>query len=120
VAYALSLNPDHKGLDAFLSQLELATGLKRPEIQRVPTTRYRLEQMMAKATVALDEGRYQEVIDLSRQILQEDPNNLTAWENLGTSYFAIGDYPHSLEAWEKALATEKSPAQRSLLASYIK
>lgn len=120
LAYAISLNPDDKNLDAFLTQIELTTGIKRPALARVSPTRYRLEQILTQASTAIEEGRYELAIELSESALREDPTLISAWENLGTSYFALRDYENSLRAWEKATILEKSPARRTLLADYIK
>lgn len=118
-ARALSLKPDHQGLQAFLAQLELATGLKRPPLA-FQDKRYRLEQLNTEAVTALKEGRYEQVVGLSKQVLAEEPADLAAWENLGTAAFALGDYSGSLEAWQKAADLEPSPAKKSALTAYIK
>lgn len=120
VAHALSLKPEDKALDGFLAQLELATGLKRPAISPAAAKQYLIEQILARASLAIEEGRYDDVVSLSREVLREDEANLSAWENLGTSYFAIGDYEPALVAWERASALEKNPARRSLLRGYMK
>jgi tetratricopeptide (TPR) repeat protein len=120
VTYALSLKPDHKELHAFLTQLEMATGLKRQEAPKVSDATLRLDAMVLQAISAIEQGRYDEAIDLSKKVLSEQPGNLSAWENLGISYFAIGDYAKSVEAWEKALSLERNPARRSVLASHLK
>lgn len=119
VAHALSLQPQDKNLDAFLSQLEAATGIKRPELPKVEPAELKSLQMLTEAGAALEAGKYDEAIDLSLKVLGLEPNNLSAWENLGTAYFAIGDYMNSLTAWEKAVSLEKNPARRSALAGYI-
>ena len=119
VAYALTLHPEDKSLDAFLSELEAATGMKRPELPKVPAAALRIQELLAQAAVALDTGRYDEAIDDSLKVIHETPDNVTAWENLGTAYFAIGDYQNSLTAWEKAFALEKDPKRRQAMTSYI-
>lgn len=120
VAEALEFGPERKALDGFLAQLELATGLKRPEIQRATPQRLLIEQLLAQAGTAVAEGRYDEAIALSRRVLELDAEALAAWENLGTSLFALGDYANSLEAWERAYALEQSAARRTALKGYIK
>jgi tetratricopeptide (TPR) repeat protein len=120
VSHALSLNPEHKGLEGFVAQLEMATGLKRPYFPPVIAKRYQIEQLLTRAAFALEQGRYDEAVSLSRQVHELDPENLAAWENLGTAWFAQGDYTRSLEAWERAIALEKSSARRALLAGYMK
>lgn len=120
VSSALSLNPDNKALDGFLAQLELATGLSRPAIVKAPEKSVKLEELLTRTAAAIERGDYDAAIALSQEILKEDENNLSAWENLGTSYFAVGEYPDSLAAWRRAYALEKNPARRSVLDGYLK
>jgi tetratricopeptide (TPR) repeat protein len=120
VSYALSLKPDSRELDAFLNQLELATGLKRRQLPKVSDAALELEKILTRAASAVEDGRYDEAIALSREVLARDPENLSAWENLGISYFAQSDYEQSAAAWEKALSLEKNPARRAALASHLK
>ncbi|MBI4347899.1 MAG: tetratricopeptide repeat protein [Elusimicrobia bacterium] len=116
---AFALDRENKGLDGFLAQLELATGLHRPDLPAVSPKRMRIEQNLAQANAALEDGRYDEAISLSRQVLAEDSDNVAALENLGTAYFAIGDYSGSLDAWERAYALER-PARRAALEGHMK
>lgn len=118
-AHALTLRPDDKSLDAFLSGLEAATGLKRPELPKVAPQGLKVAQLLTEAAAALEAGRYDQAIALSLKVIELDPDNLGAWENLGTAYFTYGDYANSLSAWEKALSLEKNPARRSALKGYI-
>lgn len=119
-AYAASLAPGHAGLQAFLTQLEAATGLKRPVLEAAAPNRLDIERWLAGAAEALEAGRYDEAVDLSRRVLRLDDASLPAWENLGTAYFAVGAYPQSLEAWERAYKLERDPARRASIAATIK
>lgn len=119
VAKALSMDRDNKGLDGFLAQLELATGLKRPDLPAVSPKRMRLEQLSAQANAAIEDGRHDEAVALSREVLKEDERNVAALEALGTAHFALGNYGASLEAWEKAYSLER-PARRSALEGHLK
>lgn len=119
-AYAASLAPTHAGLQAFLTQLEAATGLKRPALEAAAPNRLDIERWLAGAAEALEAGRYDEAVDLSRRVLRLDDASLPAWENLGTAYFAVGAYPQSLEAWERAYKLERDPARRAAIAAAIK
>jgi len=120
VAHALSLAPDDKPLADFLSGLESATGVKRPQVRSAPAANVKVEAALAKASVALEEGRYDEAIALSREALAEDQLSAAAWEDMGTSYFAVGAYADSRAAWEKALELEKDPSRRALMSGYVK
>ncbi|MBI5244329.1 MAG: type IX secretion system membrane protein PorP/SprF [Elusimicrobia bacterium] len=120
VSYARSLAPEHRALNGFLAQLELATGVKRPEIPQAPPARhFVVEQLLAQAAMAVEDGRYDDAVSLSRQVLEDEPANAAAWENLGTSYFAIGDYRNSLSAWKKAYGLEKNPTRRKMISRYM-
>lgn len=44
---------------------------------------------------------WQKAVDLSKQKLQEDPNDYTAGFNLSVAYYKLGDYQKSVEAFEK-------------------
>lgn len=119
VAHALSLRHDDKNLEAFLAALEAATGAKRPELPKVDPKALQITQLLTEAGAALEAGKYDAAVELSLKVIQLDPDNLGAWENLGTAYFTYGDYANSLTAWQKAHSLEKNPARRSALKGYI-
>jgi tetratricopeptide (TPR) repeat protein len=119
-AYAHSLAPTNQGLGAFLTQLEAATGIKRPVFEVAKPAQLDVETWLAQAAEALEAGRYDEAVDLSRKVLRVDEKNLSAWENLGMAYFAVGAYAQSLEAWETAYKLERDPARRTSIAATIK
>lgn len=119
VAHALTLRPDDKILEQFLVSLENATGAKRPELPKIEPKALSIAQLLTEAGAALEAGKYDAAIDLSNKVIALDPDNLSAWENLGTAYFSYGDYTNSLTAWEKAHSLEKNPARRSALKGYI-
>ena len=121
VSYALSLKPEWKELDLFLQQLELATGVKRPakiEDDKKPDRNVLLN--LTRANSAVEDGQYQEAIDLSLAVLRVDSTNAAAWLNLGTAYFALRDYENSLRAWNRAYELERTPAVRAAIRSYIR
>lgn len=119
VTYAWSLKPQHKGLEAFLSQLELNTGQRRAPIVKAPMS-FEVEEQLTRAATAIEEGRYQDALKLSLDALKQDDKNAAAWENIGTAYFAMADYPRSLKAWEQAYKLEGDPTRRSAARGYIK
>lgn len=121
VSDALALAPASREIDSFLTQLEAASGLKRKAAGQASgaAAGRPADPAEALASAAVEEERYQEAIALSRQVLSRAPENLSALENLGISYFAVGELRGSLDAFEKARALEKNPARRALLNTHI-
>ncbi|MBI4655947.1 MAG: type IX secretion system membrane protein PorP/SprF [Elusimicrobia bacterium] len=78
-----------------------------------------IDPLEAQASLAVEDERYEDAISLSRQILNRSPDNLSAMENLGISYFALEKYAESLDAFEKAYKLEKNPARRAMLSSHL-
>ncbi|MBI4347817.1 MAG: tetratricopeptide repeat protein [Elusimicrobia bacterium] len=118
VTYAWSLKPNHKGLETFLKQLELATGLRRAAT-KAPAD-YWVEEQLTRAGTAIDEGRYREALSMSLEVLKKDERNVAAWENIGTAYFAMADYPRALKAWQRVYGLQTDPTRRSAARGYIK
>ena len=111
VSKAFNMQPEAKNLGAFLSQLEFVTGLRRVEPAGTPAPVLNVEPLLARAAAALEKKDYREVIELSKEIIKQDPVNLTAWENLGLSYYAVEDYSNWLVTWEKTYELETEPAR---------
>ena len=118
-SYALSLDPKNQRLAAFLSRLELATGLARASVATVSPARYKLEQNLTEAASSIADGLYGRAIELSQKVIDQDPQNADAWENVATARFALRDYESSLNAWQKAANIEKTAARRAMVARYI-
>lgn len=120
VSEALSLKPEHRALDAYLTQMELVTGIKRTTFSTAHKPDYKAAVNLTRANAALEEGDYEKAIELSLAVIRVDPNSAAAWENLGTAYFAQKDYDSSLKAWKRAYELEKSPALRQAIKGYMK
>lgn len=101
--------PGRKEIEDFLSRLEAAAGIKRTLFPGAKAPDRRSTVNLARSHAALEDGRYDEAVSLSREVLRVEPDNAAAWENLGTAYFALKDFDGSLEAWKRAYELEKSP-----------
>jgi tetratricopeptide (TPR) repeat protein len=100
---------------------EPAAAVAAPE-QAQPAARVsspEVMQLLKQSEAAIGKGSYQEAIELSREVLKQEPENVFAWENLGVSYFAEGDYPKWVEAWEKTRSLEKDPKRWEAMNSYL-
>jgi len=134
VSKALSLNPASREIDSFLTHLELSTGLKRSVMtasvekstslpvgagKKILVEKSPFDFLKARASLAVEEERYQEAIELNRKVLNQSPDELSAWENLGISYFALKDYERSMEAFERAYSLEKNPVRRKMVKTHL-
>lgn len=108
-------DPGRKEIEEFLSRLEAAAGIKRTLFTGAKAPDQRSTVNLARAHAALEDGRYDEAVSLSREVLRVEPDNAAAWENLGTAYFALKDFDGSLEAWKRAYELEKSPRLRAAI-----
>lgn len=120
VSEAVTLAPERKDLSGFLTQLEVATGVKRTTFSTVKTPDHQAAVALTRANAALEDGDYSESVELSLSVLRVEPENAAAWENLGTAYFALKQFEDSLKAWNNAYKYEKSPAIRAAIRGYIK
>jgi tetratricopeptide (TPR) repeat protein len=119
VSEAAAQKPGDAQLGAFLSQLETATGLKRLAVAK-STEDYELAVKLTRANSAVEAKDYDKAIDLSYEVLRQDPANAGAWENVGTAFFALKDYESSHKAWKQALKHEKSPAIRTAIQGHLR
>lgn len=117
--YASSLRPGDAGTANYLARLELATGLKSRKIELTPEAAVKVDSLLTMASEAIEAARYEEAAYISEATLKNQPENITALENLGISHFALGNYQKSLEAWEKAAKLETSRARLVMINSQI-
>jgi tetratricopeptide (TPR) repeat protein len=115
VSYALSLRPQWKELDAFLTQMETITGIKRTLFPNRKRGDEQAAIKLAQANAAIEDGYDEEAVTLSLEVLRIEPKNAAAWEDLGTAYFALKRYDDSLKAWQKAEEYESNPAVRAAI-----
>ena len=116
---ALSLRPGDGYIDNYLVQLELKTGLKSKKAELTREAAVKVENLLTMAAEAIEGSRYDEAVYMSEAVLKQQPENLTAQENLGISHFAMGNYQKSLEAWEKASGLETGKARLAMIGSQI-
>ncbi|MFA5139265.1 MAG: tetratricopeptide repeat protein [Elusimicrobiota bacterium] len=115
VSTALSMRPDDKRVEAFLAQIETATGIRRMTGMKPTPRSLILDQKLTQAEAAMEARRWNEAVEKALAVLREDETSARAWEALGTSYFALQDFESSRKAWSKAYEYEKSPSVRQAI-----
>lgn len=116
---ALSLRPASKEISTYLAQLEADTGLKGRLAEIAPESGQKTASLLNMAAEAIEESRYEEAVVMSEAALKQQPENLTALENLGISYFAMGNYKKSLEAWKKTYRLETGKTRLAIIKAQI-
>lgn len=115
VSEALRIAPERKEIEEFLSRLEVATGLKRALFLGAKAPDHQAAVKLTQAGAALEDGRYDDAVSLSREALRVEPDNAAAWKTIGTASFALKDFDGSRRAWERAYDLEKSPDARAAI-----
>lgn len=54
-----------------------------------------------------EEGRYRDAIPLFKRVVEMDPRHGNAYALLGGAYLQLGDYPHAIHAFERALELDE-------------
>jgi tetratricopeptide (TPR) repeat protein len=104
--YSLKLNPS----DATLQQYVTTLGGGQAPAGSGSDQAYQngIRYMQAK--------QYQYAAYYFNQATMNDPNSAKAWQGLGNAFYAQGNKPKALDAWDKAVALDPSNTQ---LANYV-
>jgi len=107
--YALQLNPSDTALSQYVATLgggaaAPAGGASATDVAYQNGVKY----MQAK--------QYQYAAYYFNQATISDPNSAKAWQGLGNAFFAQGNKPKAIEAWDKAVTLDPTNAQ---LANYV-
>ncbi|MFH1652276.1 MAG: tetratricopeptide repeat protein [Chloroflexota bacterium] len=69
---------------------------------------YRLKQQRSEQAIALAmQGRWSDAVALNREIIEQFPKDVEAWNRLGRAYIELGEYPQAKEAYGRTL--ERDP-----------
>ncbi len=71
-----------------------------------------IEQKLFRSLTALYENKYALAISESNEVIEFEPDNVTAYMRLGSAYYLLGNSGRAKEAWEKVF--ELNPYNREL------
>jgi hypothetical protein len=64
----------------------------------------RLKQQRSKEAIGMAmQGRWQEAVDINREIIECCPDDVDTYNRLGRAYIELGDYPQAREAYSRAV-----------------
>lgn len=58
------------------------------------------------ARKSLEEGRFLEALEILKEIVQNDPSFMPAWNNLSLAYYYVGDFEKAMQTIEQTLERE--------------
>ncbi|MCX7911981.1 MAG: tetratricopeptide repeat protein, partial [Dehalococcoidales bacterium] len=61
------------------------------------------EQRSREAIALAMQARWQEAVDVNREIIQDFPDDVEAYNRLGRAYMELGDYEHAREAYSQSV-----------------
>jgi tetratricopeptide (TPR) repeat protein len=90
-----------------------AYNVNNPEVQKIMDELLKIQQTYGSLDSKIDflnkgiisgiEGNYDKAIQENNKVLEKDPNNINALNNLGFSFMSLGKYDESITYLEKAL-----------------
>jgi tetratricopeptide (TPR) repeat protein len=117
-AYAYSLDRNDTKFDHFLTDMENAVGIKAERLA-ADNTRSFVDEMLARVEAANSRREFQTVDLILQDLMQLDDDSASTVEKVGSMYYMLGRYAEAVSAWTKALAMEKSEAEKSNLQYHI-
>lgn len=73
------------------------------DARSAPDTTTEADSLYTLAGELYAQHRYHDAIPLFRRVIELDPRHGNAYALLGGAYFQLGDYPHAIGAFERAL-----------------
>jgi len=117
-SYSLSMQPNNPQLDKFIEQMEEGVGIKA---DRLPEDHPRtfINELLFRVEAAYNRGEHNKVISLNDDILMLEPNNVTALERVGSTFFVLEQYDRALQTWQRALPLETNETEKRALMQYM-
>lgn len=77
------------------------------------------EKLLPAVREAYDAGQYARGLALVKRLVEVSPDKVTAYDRIGSTYFALGRQEEALGMWDSALAMERDPKRKADLAASV-
>ena len=105
------MNPDNSKLLKLLNQIEKENNMALTEAFRTDVVGWTIiDQKIYEARQSIIDGRYADALRKSQEILNLEPQNVTALEIMGSSFYMMDQPDRAREVWTKVL--EVDPTNR--------
>jgi tetratricopeptide (TPR) repeat protein len=102
--YAYYKNPSNMKVLALLNRIEAELGIKQTDAHKEEVVGFSLiDQKVYDARQAIIEGKYDEALNKCQEILNLEPENITALEMMGSAFFMMDQPDKAKEIWMKVL-----------------
>jgi tetratricopeptide (TPR) repeat protein len=102
--YAYNKNPKSEMLLKLLNRIEKELGVERTERPKQDAVGFTLiDQKVYDARQSMYEGRYDAALRKCQEVLDLEPENITALELMGSAFFLIEQKDKAKAVWEKVL-----------------
>jgi tetratricopeptide (TPR) repeat protein len=102
--YAYYKNPQNMKLLGLLNAIEKECGIKETDAQKEEVVGFTIiDQKVYDARQAIIEGKYDEALMKCQEVLNLEPENLTALEIMGSAFFMMDQPERAKEIWMKVL-----------------
>lgn len=118
-SYAYNLRPDEALTVHYIEEMEKAVGLKA---DRLPPDHPRgfIDELLYRIEFANTRGDQGRVEALLKDVIELEPESVTALERLGSLRFLTGRYLEANQTWEAALKLETREKEIESLRTYMK
>jgi len=118
-SYSFSMKPEDALAARFLDELEKAVGLKA---DRLPPDHPRgfIDELLYRVEFANTRGDSGRVEALLKDVIELEPQSVTALERLGSMRYMAGRYLEANQVWEAALKLETREREIESLRTYMK
>ncbi len=117
-SYAVSMQPSNPQLDKFIEQMEEGVGIKADRLPAGHPRTY-INELLFRVEASYNRGEHNKVISINDDILMLEPNNVTALERVGSTFFVLEQYERALQTWQRALPLETNESEKRALMQYM-
>src|SRR5207237_503474 len=96
-------DPRNEKLLSLLNKLEADANMDKTEKPKGPELFTPIDQKVFDARQAILEGKYDIAIKKSQDILDINPNDITALKIMGSAFFLLDDHVRARKLWEHVL-----------------
>jgi tetratricopeptide (TPR) repeat protein len=101
-------DPRNEKLRSLLNKIETEANMEKTEAPKGPELFTPIDQKIFDSRQAILEGKYDVAIKKCQDILDINPNDITALKIMGSAFFLLDDHAHARTLWNRVLEIDPS------------